>query len=491
MADERFAEHLHHPSGRGITPAGAHVGIAGGAACGDLIRIALTIDGERVTAAGFEASGCGAAQAAASAVVTLIEGETIFDAARVDAQAVADELGGLSAGKFHAADLASDALAVALGHAVRAAPPQALQNDRVLVALSGGVDSAVAAHLEREAGRDVICVTLELWRSPENDGERSCCSASAVRLARSVAHQAGLPHLTIDLRDEFRAGVVEPYLEGHRQGVTPNPCVACNGNVRLDAMLELADRVGAGTLVTGHYARHADGGRLLRAAVDPAKDQSYMLAGLAPESVARLRFPLGDYAKPQVRELAEAAGISVAKRPESQDLCFLAGTGKAAFLARHGGVQDQPGQIVDAAGEVVGTHEGTHRFTVGQRRGLDLGGGPPRYVLRIDQASSTVVVGERDELLTTRIALADVVLHDSPERVGAVRLRYHAPAIACRLDGDELVLDEPFAGAAPGQSACLLDGDVVVGTATILGAVPASTPAPVGYASAADGGQLP
>lgn len=470
MADERFAEHLEHPAGRGITPAGAHLGIAGGAACGDLIRIALTTDGENVTAIGFEASGCGAAQAAASAVVTLAEGESILDVARIDAQAVADELGGLSPGKFHAADLAADALAVALGHAVVAAAPQALREDRVLVALSGGVDSAVAAHLERDAGREVVCVTLELWRSPENDGERSCCSASAVRVARAVAHQAGLPHLTVDLRDAFRAGVVAPYLEGHRQGVTPNPCVACNGNVRIDAMVELADRVGAAWLVTGHYARIDEARGLLTAAADPAKDQTYMLAGLAPRTLARLRFPLGELTKPQVRELAEAAGISVARRPESQDLCFLAGTGKAAFLARHAGIEARPGPIVDLSGTVVGEHEGAHRFTVGQRRGLDLGGGPPRYVLRIDQATATVVVGERDDLLTTRIAVGELALHDAPERVTAVRLRYHAPAIACRLEGDELVLDEPFAGAAPGQSACLLDGDVVVGTATILGA---------------------
>lgn len=470
MADERFAEHLEHPAGRGLTPPDAHVGIAGGAACGDLIRIALTTDGERITAIGFEASGCGAAQAAASAVVTLAEGEPVLEVARIDAQAVADELGGLSAGKFHAADLAADALAVALGHAIVAAPPQALRDDRVLVALSGGVDSAVAAHLERDAGRDVVCVTLELWRSPENDGERSCCSASAVRVARSVAHQAGLPHLTVDLRDAFRAGVVEPYLEGHRQGVTPNPCVACNGNVRLDAMVELADRVGAARLVTGHYARIDPQRGLLTAAVDPAKDQTYMLAGLVPSTLRRLSFPLGTLTKPQVRERAEAAGISVARRPESQDLCFLAGTGKAAFLARHGGLEARPGPIVDRAGTVLGEHDGAHRFTVGQRRGLDLGGGPPRYVLRVDQATATVVVGERDELLTTRIAIGDLVLHDTPDVVTGVRLRYHAPAIACRLEGDELVLDEPFAGAAPGQSACLLDGDVVVGTATILGA---------------------
>ncbi|MBO9532286.1 MAG: tRNA 2-thiouridine(34) synthase MnmA [Solirubrobacteraceae bacterium] len=472
MADERFAEHLAHPTGRGGVPVGAHLGIAGGAACGDLIRIGLLLDGElRISAIGFEADGCGAAQAAASAAVTLAEGEHLFDAARIDAQSVADELGGLSAGKFHAADLASDALAVALGHAARAAEPRALNDGRVLVALSGGVDSAVAAHLEQEAGHEVVCVTLELWRSPENDGERSCCSASAVRLARSVAHRAGMPHLTVDLRDEFRAGVVEPYLEGHRRGVTPNPCVACNGHVRIDAMVGLADRLGAATLVTGHYARLDPKSGRLRAAVDPAKDQSYMLAALAPSTVARLRFPLGERTKPEVRAVAEAAGISVAKRPESQDLCFLAGTGKAAFLARHGGLADAPGPIVDTAGTVVGQHDGAHRFTVGQRRGLDLGGGPPRYVLRIDQAAATVVVGEKDDLLTDRIALTRLALHGTADEVRAVRLRYHAPVIACRLDGAELVLDEPFAGAAPGQSACLLggDGDVVVGTATIVG----------------------
>lgn len=290
-------------------------------------------------------------------------------------------------------------------------------------------------------------------------------------MARSVAHQAGLPHLTVDLRDAFRAGVVEPYLEGHRQGVTPNPCVACNGNVRLDAMVELADRVGAATLVTGHYAQIDAQRGLLTAAADPAKDQTYMLAGLAPHTLARLRFPLGTLTKPQVRARAEAAGISVARRPESQDLCFLAGTGKAAFLARHGGMEARPGPIVDRSGAVLGEHDGAHRFTVGQRRGLDLGGGPPRYVLQIDQSTATVVVGEREELLATRIAVSDLVLHDAPHTVSAVRLRYHAPAIACRLDGAELVLEEPFAGAAPGQSACLLDGEVVVGTATIVGAI--------------------
>ncbi len=470
MADERFAEHLAFPHALGAEPAGAHTGTAGGAACGDLIQIRIATDGETITGVGFDASGCGASTAAASAAVALADGASVFDAARIDAAAVSAELGGLSAGKFHAADLAADALAVALGLAVMRAPAQSvLRENRTLVALSGGVDSAVAATLEAQAGREVACVTLELWRSAENDAEKSCCSASAVRVARSVAHQAGLPHFTVDLRAEFRAGVVEPYLEGHRRGATPNPCIKCNGNVRIDAMVGLADRLGAAALVTGHYAQLDDG--LLRAGLDPAKDQSYMLAGLAPETLARLRFPLGHLTKPQVRELAEAAGISVAKRPESQDLCFLAGTGKRAFLQRHGGLDDRPGPIVTADGEVVGAHHGAHHFTVGQRRGLDLGGGPIRYVIATDPVANTVTVGAAEDLLAHRVELTGVALHRGQDAVRAVRLRYHAKVIPCRLDGTTLHLDEPFAGVAPGQSACLMDGDVVVGTGTIVGPV--------------------
>src|SRR5215218_6708264 len=179
----------------------------------------------------------------------------------------------------------------------------------------------------------------------------------------------GLPHLTLDLRDAFAAGVVAPFLADHAAGLTPNPCVRCNGNVRLDAMLAFARRLGATELATGHYARVTPDG-LLRAAADPAKDQSYMLAALAPESLARLRFPLGDLEKPRVRELAAEAGLAVAGKPDSQDLCFLAGTDRAAFLARHGGIRPRLGETVDRSGRVLGRHRGHHGFTVGQRRGI-------------------------------------------------------------------------------------------------------------------------
>jgi len=482
---EAFAEHLQFPRGRGHVPPASFSGSAGGAACGDLIRIDLRVDGDRVVDAGFEASGCGAAVASGSAAVALAGGAELLDAARIGASEVAAELGGLSPGKLHAAELAADALHVALGAAVAAGAGLAPASDddlvagghhvvadRTLVAMSGGVDSAVAALLVAGAGgRDAVAVTLELWRDEANDAEASCCSAHAVRLARSVAHGMGLAHFTLDLRAAFAAGVVAPFLADHAAGLTPNPCVRCNGNVRLDAMLAFADRLGAAELATGHYAR-VTGDGLLRAAADPAKDQSYMLAALAPASLARLRFPLGELRKPEVRELARAAGLPVADKRESQDLCFLAGTGKAAFLARHGGVRERPGAVVDRGGRAIGRHRGQHLFTVGQRKGLGVAAEEPLYVLAKDSAANTVTVGTRAELATTEVAVRDAVLHRPDGEVDRVKLRYRTKPLACRAragDGDRLALElaEPIDGVAPGQVACLMRGDVIVGHGVI------------------------
>ncbi|HEX4345585.1 MAG TPA: tRNA 2-thiouridine(34) synthase MnmA [Solirubrobacteraceae bacterium] len=465
MPDERFEDHLRHPRGRGRELSGAHHGAAGGAACGDLVRLSVAVEGARVAAVAFEAAGCGATIAAASAAVELAEGAGLLEAARIGAPQIAAELGGLSAGKLHAADLASDALHRALGAAVRAHGRLEARPGRTLVAMSGGVDSAVAALLSaEEPGCEVVAVTLELWADPENDGERSCCSAAAVRGARRVAHGLGLAHFTLDLRDEFRAGVVAPWLSEHADGQTPNPCVRCNGHVRLDAMLAFGASLGAATLTTGHYARRTPEG-LLRLAADPAKDQTYMLAALSRTALARLRFPLGELTKPQVRALAVRAGLDIANKPDSQDLCFLAGTGRASFLARHGGMHDRPGDIVDRAGAVVGRHDGHHGFTVGQRRGLGGGSLQPLYVLATDARANTVTVGPRAELATRTVRVRGLRMHGATP--DAVRLRYRSPAVGCRLEGDAVLLDEPFDGAAPGQTAVFLAGDAIVGCATI------------------------
>jgi tRNA-specific 2-thiouridylase len=479
MSLEAFEHYLGDHSRRGPAPAGAFSGAAGGAPCGDLVRVSLALDGGRVGAVRFDSEGCAATSAAAAAVAEAAEDVDVLDAARIGPGLISHDLGGLSSQGRHAAELAADALHRALGAAASsgrtlAQPPA--RGDRVLVALSGGVDSAVAAMLERRGGAEVVAVTLKLWADRHTDGTRSCCSPEAVIGARALAHDLGLPHLTLDLEDAFRATVVEGFLRGHEAGRTPNPCVACNGEVRLDAMLALARRLGAGALATGHYARVVDDGAgpLLAAPADAAKDQTYMLSALRPETLAGLRFPLAGLTKPRVRELAAQAGLPVAAKRESQDLCFLAGQGKRSFLARHARLRERTGEIVDRSGRPVGRHRGHHNFTVGQRRGLGVAAGEPLYVLATDAAANRVVVGSRTDLATTRVRMSDAVLLRDGERVDRVKLRYRSRPIGCTVAASAgchpelwLELAEPAYGVAPGQTACLLDGELVVGHATI------------------------
>jgi tRNA-specific 2-thiouridylase len=471
-----FADHLNAPAGQGALREHPHSGAAGGAACGDLVRVAVQVEGDRVTEAGFDAEGCGALTAAASAVVELVEGGTFVAAAKVGAEEIVASLGGLTPPKRHAAELVADALHRALGAAGKdGAVAMDASARRTLVAMSGGVDSAAAAQLALDAGDDVIAVTLELWADPATDGDRSCCSPQAVRGARDLAHRMGIPHITLDLRERFRAEVVDRFLDGYAAGRTPNPCVGCNGHVRFDAMLELADALGAARLATGHYARIArdEHGPLVREAVDPKKDQSYMLAKLDPANLERLSFPLGGLTKDAVRALAREAGLPVADKQESQDLCFVAGLGGRAFLQRHGGPRlRKPGEIVDRQGRVLGRHEGHHNYTVGQRRGLGVSTPEPVYVLEKDAQANRVVVGPKAELATRRVALEDATLHRRADQIEAVRLRYHAEPIACRAliqdDGSvELELERPARAVAPGQLACLMRQDRVVGEGTI------------------------
>jgi tRNA-specific 2-thiouridylase len=479
MSREAIEHYLEDRSRRGPAPDGAFSGSAGGAPCGDLVRLSLVVEQGRVARVTFDHEGCSATAAATAATAELTEGTPVLEAALIGPDTIAEELGGLAPSHRHAAVLAADALHRALSSLAGSGDSLAelpTEGERVLVALSGGVDSAVAALREREAGREVVAVTLKLWADQRTDGERSCCSPEAVLGARRVAHSLGIPHLTFDLENEFRTGVVDPFLRGYAEGRTPNPCVLCNGELRIDAMIALADRLGASHLATGHYARLVDDGDgpLLSAAADSAKDQTYMLAGLRPGSLQRLSFPLGELTKPEVREIASRAGLEVAGRAESQDLCFLAGQGKREFLRRHAGLGDRPGEIVDRGGRRLGAHAGHHNFTVGQRRGLRVGGGQPLYVLGTDAAANTVIAGSRDELATRRVRIRGTRLLRSADRVDGVRLRYHSPRRDCRLEVNGhpseaiVALAEPVDGAAPGQVACLLDGDLVVGHGTIV-----------------------
>jgi tRNA-uridine 2-sulfurtransferase len=493
MDPELFDHFLRDESRRGPVPDGAFTGAAGGAACGDVSRLSLTVSGGRIATVTFDTEGCGATRAATAAIAETIEGATVLEAASMSIDDTEALLGGLIPAKRHAAQLSTDALHRALSAAAASnlpldpsvcvsgrIPPPNASPERVAVAVSGGVDSAVAALLERERGVEVIAITVKLWADPETDGTKACCSPEAVLGARAVAHSLDIPHFTLDLEADFRRRVVDRFVTGYAEGQTPNPCILCNGEVRLAAMLDLAQRLGATRLLTGHYARIVEDeqGPLLAAGADAAKDQSYMLAALPPELLGRLGFPLTEMTKDEVRAVATRHGLAVAKKPESQDLCFLAGQGKRGFLRRHGNLVDREGAVVDRTGRKLGRHRGHHNFTVGQRRGLGVSLNEPGYVVATDAATNTVTVGTREDIETLRIHVRDAVLHRDGARVDNVRLRYHSATLPATLgaaapgrhEALELRLAEPFDAAAPGQTAVLMDGETIVGHGTIAAA---------------------
>jgi tRNA-specific 2-thiouridylase len=377
-------------------------------------------------------------------------------------------LGLLEAAAVPGEPLALDALHDALGPTISALPSP----NRVAVAMSGGVDSAVALLEAQDAGHEPVGVTLRLWTDPAGpDGERVCCSPAAVVAARELCHELGAPHVTLDLREGFRRAVVTPFVRGYGRGETPNPCIRCNGNFRFAALFAFARRIGAARLATGHYARVREHrGRLLLArAVDGAKDQSYMLARLDPRSLDRLWFPLGERTKDETRERAGAAGLAAAERPESQEACFLAGGDYRDFLVRHG-LQPAEGPIVDEGGTEVARHDGFWRFTPGQRRGLGVATGEPVYALRTEPRTNTVVVGPRASLARSQISVRSGRLHVAVDRAEA-KLRYRSPGAPASIErtarGFRLALDQPAYGVAPGQAAVLYDEDVVVGAGLI------------------------
>ena len=472
-----FEYYLNSRAGEGQLVGADCMGSAGGAACGDLVVMRVASDSDGNLRVGFDASGCGALTAAASAAAELATGESILHAAGISTRDISNALGTLSPAKLHAAELVCDALHRALGQLVMKVQLEAPARERTLVAMSGGVDSAVAAWICAQT-TETVGVTVELWRDSETDAEASCCSHVAVRRARQCAHERGLPHFTLDLRTEFSEGVVDPWLAGYANGETPNPCVTCNGNVRIAPMIELASRIGAETLATGHYAQLVESddarGPLLKSGTDLQKDQAYALIRVPSEVLARLQFPLGGMSKVEVRQIARDANLAPAEQPDSQDLCFLAGIGREGFLKRHGKLGDRPGAIVSKSGDQVGTHRGTHHHTVGQRRGLGLGGGTPLYVIETDAVANTVVVGPRESLVAGIVQLRDVELRREPERVSGIQLRHRAKVggatvVSCSPDGAIIEVESGIERVAVGQVACLLDGDTVVGCGTVAG----------------------
>lgn len=334
----------------------------------------------------------------------------------------------------------------------------------VMVALSGGVDSSVAAALLLEVGHEVVAVTMKLWGGAADQG---CCSVADVDDARGVARRLGIEHHVFNFGDDFDEHVVEPYAAAHAAGRTPNPCIECNRHLKFDRLLRRADALGFPTIATGHHARivrAADGSRRVARGADPAKDQSYVLHMLGTDVLERVRFPVGELTKAEVRAAAARLGLPTADKPDSQDVCFITATGgRTAFLGER--IPLRPGTVVDLDGTAVGRVPAVELVTIGQRHGLGVpGGSDPRYAIAVDVPGATVTVGTAAELLTDRARLRDVRWVAAPvEGPLAAQVSAHGTPRACRVEGSEVVWAEPARRVASGQSVVLYDGDVVVG----------------------------
>jgi tRNA-uridine 2-sulfurtransferase len=343
-----------------------------------------------------------------------------------------------------------------------------IEKARIVVAMSGGVDSSVVAALAARSGAEVIGVTLQLYDHGEVIGRtKTCCAGQDIYDARTVADRLGFAHYVFDYESRFRDSVIDRFADEYARGRTPIPCISCNQGVKFTDLFSLARDLGADCLATGHYVRRAAGanGPELHRAADPARDQSYFLFATTREQLGFLRFPLGDLPKPAVREIARELSLAVAEKPDSQDICFVPDGDYARVVKKVRPEAAQAGDIVDRDGRVLGTHPGLIHFTVGQRRGLEIGGQPePLYVLRLEPESRRVVVGPKQALAVRSAQLSGINWLGEAQREGlSVKVRSLAKPVPARFDGGNVHFERPEYGVAPGQAAVIYEGDRVLG----------------------------
>lgn len=360
---------------------------------------------------------------------------------------------------------------------------------KAIVAMSGGVDSSVTAALLLEEGFDVTGVMLKLWRGEAVNNDSGCCNLGAAEDARRVADRLGIPFYVFNFAERFEDTVVRNFHDDYAAGRTPNPCIRCNQWVKFGMLLERAEALGADVLATGHYARvrNENGRYRLLRGVDAAKDQSYVLWMLSQEELARCRFPVGEMTKPRTRELAESLGLRTARKPDSQEICFVRDGDIGRYVEENITEGSSSGPLVDTSGTILGTHKGIARYTVGQRKGLGISLGVPVFVVGIDAANNTVVVGDRSELKVAEIALDEVSFVGSPLADGTevlVQHRAHGEANPARVvftdRGPAARFDVPVEAIAPGQSAALYsaeDPEELLGGGVIASTVPATAAA--------------